>query len=113
MEGALMSDFRDAIEYLPPGAMLVVPGVPWEKYERLLDEQSDRPGARVTYDRGRLPAVASLCGREIYKVVVSSLATLTPDEFNWPWKAQSSECPKSGDMMEGQCLQVSSSTGPG
>jgi Uma2 family endonuclease len=58
MKSAVMSPYREAIEHLPPGAMLVVNGVSWEEYEALLDELEDRPGVRVTFDRGRIQAVS-------------------------------------------------------
>jgi Uma2 family endonuclease len=60
------ADYRDAVEHLPDGAMLVVHGVSWEDYERLLDDLSDRPGLRISYDRGRLEIVTPLPEHETY-----------------------------------------------
>lgn len=61
MKSAAVSQIRDAIEHLPPGGMLVVNGVTWEEYERLLEDlDGERPGVRVAYDRGRLQAVSPL-----------------------------------------------------
>jgi hypothetical protein len=48
------TSYAAAIEHLPAGAMLVIPGITWEAYERLLDEVGDRPGVRLSYDEGTL-----------------------------------------------------------
>ena len=48
------SAYVDAIDHLPPGTMLVVPGVSWEQYEDLLEDLGGRPGTRVSFDEGRL-----------------------------------------------------------
>lgn len=76
MKQAAVSPYRDAIDHLPPGGMLVVPGVTWEAYETLLEELSDRPGVRVTYDEGRLQAVSPLSAHEQFSEVISDLALM-------------------------------------
>jgi hypothetical protein len=46
--------YLDAIEHLPEGAILVVHHVSWDDYEQLLEDLSDRPSLRASYDRGKL-----------------------------------------------------------
>ena len=47
--------------------MLVFQQVRWEDYEQLLEELSDRPGIRVSYDEGRLEIMSPLPEHEEYK----------------------------------------------
>jgi Uma2 family endonuclease len=84
MKGAAVSQYRDAIDHLPPGAMLVVQDVTWEEYEHLLEELSDRPGVRVTFDQGRLQAVSPLRAHEHYAQVVADMAVIAADSFDLP-----------------------------
>jgi Uma2 family endonuclease len=60
------ADYRDAIEHLPDGATLVVHDVSWDDYEHFLDDLSDRPRLRVSYDRGRLEIMTPLPEHETY-----------------------------------------------
>ena len=84
MKGVAVSQYRNAIEHLPPGAMLVVHDVTWDEYEYLLEELSDRPGVRVTYDEGRLQAVSPLRAHEQYTQVIRDLALLVADALDLP-----------------------------
>ena len=52
--GTRTADHLDAIAHLPDGATLVIHQVTWDEYEGLLEDLSDRPNLRVSYDRGRL-----------------------------------------------------------
>lgn len=54
------SEYREAVDHLPPGGMLVFQQVSWEDYEQLLKDLSDRPGVRVSYDEGRLKIMSPL-----------------------------------------------------
>jgi Uma2 family endonuclease len=84
MQGTAVSPCREAIDHLPPGAMLVVHGVTWDEYAHLLEELSDRPGVRVTFDKGRLQAVSPLRAHEHYIQVLNDLTTLTADVLDLP-----------------------------
>jgi Uma2 family endonuclease len=84
MKSAVMSPCREAIEHLPPGGMLVVNGVSWEEYETLLDELEDRPGVRVTFDRGRIQAVSPLRRHEQYSRLVEYIAVHTAGTLTLP-----------------------------
>jgi Uma2 family endonuclease len=66
-------DFRDALDHLPEGTTLVAVDVPWEEYERLLEELADRPGVRVTYDEGRLEIMSPRPEHEEYKRFIEKI----------------------------------------
>ena len=86
MKGAVVSTYRDAIEHLPPGGMLVVHDVTWEAYEHLLEELSDRPGVRVTFDQGRLQAVSPLRAHEHYAQVIADMADIAAEALDLPFE---------------------------
>src|SRR5437016_5848331 len=46
----ITSEILDATEHLPEGATLVIPQVTWDDYEHLLDDLTERPHLRVSYD---------------------------------------------------------------
>ena len=52
--------YIDAVDHLPPTALLVFPQVAWEEYEELLQDLGDQPGLRVSYDEGRLEIMSPL-----------------------------------------------------
>jgi Uma2 family endonuclease len=53
------SEYIQAVEHLPEGAMLVFTGWTWEQYEELLEAlERDPRGVRVSYDDGRLEIVS-------------------------------------------------------
>ena len=57
-------DYRNAVEHLPEGATLVIRDATWEDYERVLEDLSDRPRLRVTYDHGTLEIMTPLAEHE-------------------------------------------------
>ena len=61
------TDFRAAIDHLPEGAILALQDVTWDEYECVREELVDRPGVRVTYDRGRLEIMTPSRKHEAYK----------------------------------------------
>src|SRR4051812_10636028 len=73
---------KRTLECLQPGAMLVLPDVSWEEYEVLLQELSDRPGFRVTYDRGRLEIVSPGPGHEYFARFIDRLVIAFCDHCN-------------------------------
>jgi len=76
--------YVDALEHLPEGAMLVIPQSTWEEYEHLLDDVAERPGLRITYDRGRLEIMSPSPEHEEYKELVLQLVRVLPDERGVP-----------------------------
>jgi Uma2 family endonuclease len=61
-----------------PEQRVILHGVSWETYERLLAEHADRIAPRFTYDRGRLEIVSPSAGHEqrndALKVIVNAVA---------------------------------------
>ena len=53
--------------------------VPWEAYEQLLEDLSDRPGVRVTYDEGNVEIMSPLRKHEKYKEFVGDLIKALAD----------------------------------
>jgi len=76
------TDYREAIDHMPEGAMLVLQDVPWDDYERLLEDLPDRPGVRVTYDHGRLEIMSPLRKHEKYKEFFAGLVRVLADELH-------------------------------
>src|ERR1700733_5380779 len=60
-------DYREVIDHLPEGAVLVLQEITWDAYEQLLDDLKDRPGVRITYDQGRIEIMSPLRKHEKYK----------------------------------------------
>jgi len=69
----------EAVAHLPDGATLVIYDVPWDEYERLLDELSDRPHLRVSYDCGRLEIMSPLPEHEEYARFIDDLVRALSD----------------------------------
>ena len=49
---------------------LVLDGISWETYEKLLDDLGDQPSPRMTYDRGRLEFMLPTDEHEEYKHLI-------------------------------------------
>jgi Uma2 family endonuclease len=75
---------KDAIAKLPPGQSLLFRDVAWAEYKQIADE-NERPGVRVTYDRGSLEIMSPLAKHEAYKDFIlrllDRLSVLTDVEF--------------------------------
>jgi len=84
------AEYLDAINHLPTGAILVVPGVGWDQYEDLLNDLVDRPGVRVSYDGGRLEIMSPLPEHEEYKEFISDLARAFSEETGIPLEKRGS-----------------------
>lgn len=76
------ADYRDAIEPLPDGTTLVIQQFSWDDYERLLDDLSDRPHLRVSYDRGTLEIMTPLQAHEEYARFIDDLVRVFAEEFD-------------------------------
>lgn len=72
--------YLDAIDHLPAGATLRLPGVSWEEYEALLSDLRDRPGLRVSYDAGRVEIMSPRPEHEEYKETILRLVQVLSEE---------------------------------
>jgi len=79
---ARSTNYMQAIEHLPAGALLVFQSVGWEEYEQVLEDLVDRPGIRATYDRGRLEIMSPLREHEALKEFVLSLVRILAEELD-------------------------------
>jgi hypothetical protein len=66
-------EILDAAEHLPNGAVLIVPEVSWDDYERLLEGIGDRPHFRVSYDCGRLEILSPSHRHDAHEHILNRL----------------------------------------
>ncbi len=76
-----MSTVRSPIEQ-----RFVLYGVPWRTYERLLRAFADRPGVRLTYDRGTLELMTLSHLHENQGYLLARLVDAVTEELNLPVK---------------------------
>lgn len=76
------TDYLDAIAHLPEGTTLVIHQFSWDDYERLLEDLSDRPHLRISYDRGKLEIMSPLPEHEEYAEFIDDLVLLFSEEFD-------------------------------
>ena len=70
------ADYLEAIEHLPPGALLRLARISWGEYDDLLNQLSDHPGFRVNYNEGSLEIMSPLPDHEKYKSIIQSMALI-------------------------------------
>src|SRR5204862_1541225 len=73
-------DYLAAIAHLPAGATLRLNDVSWDEYEELLAQMENRPGYRVSYDRGRLEIMSPRSDHEQPKDFILRLAQVISEE---------------------------------
>lgn len=78
---AYTADYLEAIEHLPEGAMLRLEGISWGEYERLLEELTEWPGMRVSYNQGRVEIMSPSFQHESYIGVISWMAHILSEEI--------------------------------
>jgi Uma2 family endonuclease len=77
-----VTDYKEALDHLPEGGMLVFDDVSWEEYEELLEQMEDRPGCRVTYDEGKLEIMSPRPEHEKYRRVIERIIDTASDELD-------------------------------
>lgn len=75
-------NWLDAVERLPDGATLIIHQFDWDDYEALLKDLSDRPGLRVSYDRGKLEIMTPLPEHEEYARFIDLLVYVMAEELD-------------------------------
>jgi Uma2 family endonuclease len=81
MTRAAHDEVLDATAHLPDGATLIVPQFDWDDYERLLEDLTERPRLRVSYDCGRLEIVSPLPEHEKYARFIDDLVRAFADAY--------------------------------
>lgn len=69
---------------VPPTQSLRLDGVDWKTYTRLLHALDERPGLRLTYDRGSLEIMTVTFEHENYSYILGRLVDVLTEEFNLP-----------------------------
>ena len=104
--------YVEAIDHLPDGAILVLPQVSWEDYEKLLEDLADRPGIRLSYDEGRLEIMTPSAEHEEYKEFILRLAQVFSEERGIPLETRGSTTWKRRTVRKGTepdtCFYVAS-----
>src|SRR5438067_8564176 len=71
----------------PPGRCLRLSGIDWRTYTRLLWIFAERPGIRLTYDRGELEIMSPLLEHDNDGHFLGRLAVALTEELGLPIKA--------------------------
>jgi Uma2 family endonuclease len=64
------------VEQLPEGSTLILHGVSWETYERLLETVGDDGRLRISFDNGRLQIMTTSTEHENYAMFFNKLMTV-------------------------------------
>jgi Uma2 family endonuclease len=70
----------------PSEQRFILQSVPWRTYERLLRAFADRPGVRLTYDRGTLELMTLSHEHESQSYLLARLVDALTEELNLPVK---------------------------
>ena len=109
-----IAEYLDAVEHLPPGGVLTFRQVPWEDYERLLEDLALCPGLRVSYDEGRLEIMSPLPEHEEYKDSIYSMARAFAEERGIELETRGSATWKRRSLRKGSepdtCFYVASAS---
>ena len=66
----------------PPDQGIVLEGISWETYERLLSEHQESAGTRFTFDQGRLEIMVLSAKHERYKDLLVLLINVLAEELD-------------------------------
>jgi Uma2 family endonuclease len=79
----LQTDIRAAVDRLPEASVLVLDGIGREEFERIGEALGERPGIRITYDRGRLEILTPSPAHEKWKEFILALVRELCQERGW------------------------------
>ena len=94
-------DYLEVIEHLPDGAMLRLEDISWDEYERLLEELSEWPGVRVSYDHGRVVIMSPTTEHEEYKDLILRIAHILAEELGVALEPRGSSTFKRRRLLKG------------
>ena len=80
---------------------VVLQGVRWETYERLLADQQDSSGTRLTYDCGTLEIMSPSSGHENLNCSIALLFALLASEMEIDFLAAGSTTFRRSDLLKG------------
>jgi len=95
------SDYLEAIEHLPDGAMLRLEDISWEEYEQLLDQLAEWRGMRVSYDRGRVEIMSPSFQHEKFIAFISGVGRILAEEMDLTVEAAGATTYKQESLLKG------------
>jgi len=98
---AYTSDYLEAIEHLPDGAMLRLEHISWDEYEQLLEELSEWRGMRVSYDHGRVEIMSPSFQHEKFIAFISGMGRILPEEMDLTVEAAGATTYKQERLLKG------------
>ena len=98
---AVSTDYLSVIRALPPGVTTIFRNVPWEDYETLLDEITDEPHIRISYDNGVLQIMTISYDHEEVLAVLRKLVGALEDTLRIPIQSYGSATHKTQKQRKG------------
>jgi Uma2 family endonuclease len=95
------ADYLEAIEHLPEGAMLRLERITWNEYDQLLEELTERPGLRVSYNEGRVEIMSPTTEHEEYKDFIYSMVRDLSRELEIKLETRGSATYKQKQFLKG------------
>ena len=95
------SDYLEAIEHLPDGAMLRLEDISWEEYEQLLSQLAEWRGMRVSYDRGRVEIMSPSFQHEKFIAFISGVGRVLAEEMDLTVEAAGATTYKQESLLKG------------
>jgi Uma2 family endonuclease len=80
---------------------VILEGISWETYERLLSENPEKPGTRFTYDQGKLEIMVVSFGHEDLSRTIAQLVELIAGEMELDYVAAGSTTFRRKDLHKG------------
>src|ERR1700730_16936861 len=68
----------------PQGERLILSGINWQTYSRLLHALGEQPGVFLTYDRGEIEIMSPLRTHEKIGLLLSRIIVTLTEELNLP-----------------------------
>lgn len=98
---AYTPNYLEAIEHLPDGAMLRLEDISWDEYEQLLEELTEWPGVRVSYDRGRVEIMSPSFQHEKFIALISGMGRILAEEMDLTVEAAGATTYKRESLLKG------------
>ncbi len=98
---AYTSDYVEAIEHLPDGAMLRLEDISWDEYEELLEQLAGWRGMRVSYDRGRVEIMSPSFQHEKFIAFISGMGRILSEEMGLVVEAAGATTYKQESLLKG------------
>ena len=98
---AVSTNYRSLIKTLPPGATTILRNVPWEDYETLLDQITDKSHIRISYDNGVLQIMTISYDHEEVLAVLRKLVGALEDTLRIPIQSYGSATHKAEAQQKG------------